>query len=127
MSDYLEKIQKKHRVIGIRHALKAFKDDGLIDDDTFYPNGAVGEINNELLITAQKWYKIGAQRGALELLDSIIGGDFEVKKSKDGKIEIIACVDELVWNRSLNVTVGDNKKKLKKRKYKLKIEDLGFE
>jgi hypothetical protein len=127
MSDYLENKQKQHRVIGIRHALKAFKGDGLIDDDTFYPYEAVDEIKDEILIKSRKWYKIGAKRGALELLDSIINGDFEVKKGKDGKIEVIAHVDEVAWNRSLNVKVGDNKKKIKKKQYRLKIEDLGFE
>ncbi len=28
---------KEHRVIGIRHALKAFKNEGLVDDDTVKP------------------------------------------------------------------------------------------
>lgn len=127
MSDYFEKKLGEHRVIGIRHTLKAFKDDGLIDDDTFYPDEAVDEIKDEILIKARKWYKIGAKRGALELLDSIIDGNFEVKKGKNGKTQIVSHVDEITWNRSLNVTVGDEKKKIKKKKYKLTIEDLGFE
>jgi hypothetical protein len=127
MSEYLENNQKKHRVIGIRYTLKAFKREGLIDDDNFYPDEAVGEIKDELLIKASKWYKIGAKRGVSIILESIINGDLEVKNNKYGKIEIIANVHEVAWNRSLNVMVGNEKKKIKKKKYKLKIEDLDFE
>ena len=127
MSRDLEPNRKKHRVIGIRHTLKAFKREGLIDDDTLYPDKAVGEIKDEFLIKASKWYKIGAKRGASVILESIINGDLDVKKNKKGEIEIIANVHEVAWNRSLNVMVGNEKKKIKKKKYKLKIEDLDFE
>lgn len=41
MSDKL----KKHRVIGIRHALRKIKDAGLISDDILYPEDAVDELN----------------------------------------------------------------------------------
>ena len=127
MDEYEKKLQK-HRVIGIRHTLKAFKDDGLLDDDTLYPDDAVDEIKDDMLRLARKWYRIGAKRGALETLEAFLNGDFEITKSKRGKIEIIANKDELSWKRGLNVTVGNEKKHIESRKYKLKIEkDLGFD
>ena len=64
--DRYEQTSKKHLVIGIRHTLKAFKDDGLLDDDTMYPDNAVDEIKDDMLRIACKWYKIGAKRGTLE-------------------------------------------------------------
>lgn len=36
---------KKHRVIGIRHALRKIKDAGLISDDVLYPADAVNELS----------------------------------------------------------------------------------
>ena len=36
--------QRKHRVIGIRHALKNLKDAGLISEGVNYPDHAVGEL-----------------------------------------------------------------------------------
>jgi hypothetical protein len=127
MSDYERKLQT-HRVIGIRHALKAFKDDGLLDDDTFYPDDAVDEIKDDMLRIARKWYRIGARRGALELLEAFLNGDFEIRTKKNGGIEIVANKDAVSWHRGLNVTVGNEKRHLERRKYSLKIKnDLGFE
>lgn len=127
MSDYEQKLQE-NRVIGIRHALRAFKNDGLLDDDTFYPDDAVDEIKDDMLWIARKWYRIGARRGAVELLDAFLNGDFEVKTKKNGKIEIVANKDAISWKRGLNVSVGNEKRHLKRRKYSLKIKkDLGFE
>lgn len=126
--DKYEKKLEEHRVIGIRHALKAFKDDGLLDDDTFYPDDAVNEIKDDMLRLARKWYRIGARRGALETIEAFLNGDLEIKRKKRGGIEIIANKAELSWSRGLNVTVGAEKKRIKKRKYKLEIKkDLGFE
>lgn len=51
--DKYEKKLEKLRVIGIRHALKAFKDDGLLND-TFYPDTAVNEIKDDMLRLARK-------------------------------------------------------------------------
>ena len=126
MKAYDKKLEE-HRVIGIRHALKAFKDDGLLDDDTFYPDDAVDEIKDDMLRLARKWYRIGARRGALEILESFLNGDLEMRKKKQG-IEIIANKSELSWKRGLNVTVGTEKKRIKKRKYRLQVKrDLDFE
>ena len=127
MNEY-EQTLKKHRVIGIRHALKTFKDDGLLDDDTLYPDDAVDEIKDDMLRLARKWYKIGAKRGALETLEAFLDGKFKVNKKNNGEIEIIANIDELSWKRGLNVTIGSEKKHIKTRKYKLRIKkDLKFE
>lgn len=127
MSDYEQKLQKQ-RVIGIRHTLKAFKDDGLLDDDTFYPDDAIDEIKDDMLRIAKKWYRIGARRGTLELLEAFFNGDFEIRTKKNGRIEIIANKDAVSWKRGLNVTVGNERRHLKRRKYSLNIKkDLGFE
>jgi len=126
--DEYEKTLQEHRVIGIMHSLKAFKDDGLIDDDTMYPDDAVDEIKDEMLKIARKWYKLGAKRGSLETLNAFLEGKFQIGKSKKGKVEIIANVDRLTWSRRLNVTVGGEKKHIDSCTYKLKIkEDLEFE
>lgn len=118
---------REHRIIGIRHTLKTFKGDGLIDDETYYPNDAVDEVKDGIVEKSQKWYKIGARRGALEALEAIIQGGIKVKKKKDGTYELIAYVDALEWERELKVKVGNQKKKIKKKKYKLSIRSLGFE
>lgn len=126
--DEYEKSLQQHRVIGIRHTLKAFKDDGLIDDDTMYPDDAVDEIKDEILLIARKWYKIGAKRGSLETLDAFLEGKFEIGKTKRGKVEIIANIDELSWKRGLNVTVGGEKKHIDSCTHKIRIKkDLQFD
>jgi hypothetical protein len=123
-----EKKLEEHRVIGIRHALRAFKEDGLLDDDTYYPDDAVNEIKDDMLRLARQWYKIGARRGALATLEALEKGDIEITKTKNGEIEIVANKSELSWSRSLNVTVGTEKKQVSIRKYKLRMKnDLGFE
>ena len=43
-----------HRVIGIRHALKAFKDDGLVDDGHNFPEDAVKDVTGGILGTCQR-------------------------------------------------------------------------
>ena len=126
MDKYGKKL-KEHRVIGIRHTLKAFKDDGLLDDDTFYPDDAVNEIKDDMLRLAQKWYRIGARRGALETLGGFLSGEMEIRKKKKGGIEIIANKNYLSWRRGLNVTIGAEEKHIKRHKYKLGMKsDLGL-
>jgi hypothetical protein len=123
-----EKKLEEHRVIGIRHALKAFKEDGLLDDDTYYPDDAVNEIKDDMLRLARQWYKIGARRGALVMLEALERGDIEIAKTINGAIETVAKKTELSWSRSLNVTVGTEKKQVSIRTYKLRMKnDLGFE
>lgn len=57
-----------------------------------------------------------------------MNGDLEIKRKNRGGIEIITNKAELSWSRGLNVTVGAEKKHIKKCKYKLEIKrDLGFE
>ena len=65
-------IERKHRVIGIRHTLKKMKDSGLIDDEIYYPDEAVEELQDELVLKVKKWYKIGARRGILEFIKAIL-------------------------------------------------------
>jgi hypothetical protein len=119
--------RKKHRVIGIRHTLKSFKQDGLVDDDTMYPDEAVEEVKDEMLKVAQKWYRIGAKRGALETLEAFLDGKFEVQKAQGGGVEIIANADHITWERSLTVHIGNDRKRISKKKYRISIKELGFE
>lgn len=122
-----EKNEQKHRVIGIRHALKSLKEDGLIDDETMYPDRAVKEVKDEILKTAQKWYRIGARRGGNEVLEAFFTGKFSLMKIKAGVLEITANTKHIMWERSLKVRVGNNIKKIPKKKYRLGIKELGFE
>lgn len=116
-----------YRVIGIRHALKKFKSAGLVEQDSLYPQQAVQDVQSEILSAAKRWYKIGARRGALQTLEAFLDGDFEVRINKDGKREIIAKKESVLWNKRLNVTVGGSKQQVQKRKYELTLQDLEFD
>lgn len=123
----MEDTLKKHRVIGIRHTLRTLKDAGLIEEETLYPNDAVSDLHDEILSVARTWYKVGAKRGATEIIEEILNGNLEVKVKLDGSREIIANKEKVSWVRELNVSVGSSKKKVKSKKYKLSYtEDLGF-
>jgi hypothetical protein len=118
-----------HRiVIGIRHTLKILKNAGLVEVDTLYPADAVGNLHDEILSVAQRWYKVGARRGALRVLKAFLDGKFEVTKDKHGQIEIVARANRpLSWSRPLNVTVGNGKRTVQKTTYKLTLKDLEFD
>lgn len=122
MSDTL----KEHRVIGIRHVLKKMKDAGLVDDDRLYPNEAIDDVQDEIEKTARRWYKIGARRGALALIDALLDGKFEVTVDKNGQRTLVAHVNSVEWEKSLIVSVGNSKRQIKKKKYQLTLNDLEF-
>jgi repressor of nif and glnA expression len=122
-----EKDKAKHRIIGILHALKQFKEEGLIEDDTFYPDRAVEEVGEGMLKVAQRWYRIGARRGAIRLLKGLLAGNFSVRKGKGGSLSVIALRDNISWEKVLKVRVGNRTRNLPKMKYKLRVEDLGFQ
>ncbi len=113
-------------VIGIKHTLRKFKDAGLIEDDISYPKHAVSGLQDEILSVAQKWYEIGAKRGAQEVLQALLDADFEFHHSKGGAVEIKAT-KSILWSRSLKVTVGNTKQTIPKQQYELTLEQLGFE
>ena len=79
------------------------------------------------MAVAERWYQVGARRGALEILKAILGGDFEVQTSKSGKRAIAASVQAVTWIKCLKVSVGNEKKRVAKRTYKLTLEDLEFD
>lgn len=116
----------ENRVIGIRHALKVLKDVGLVEDETMYPDDAVKDIQEGALSVAERWYKIGAKRGALEILNAFIDGRFAAVK-KNGELELTSVIDAIEWKSALNVRVGKEKKRVDKKLYSLTIEDLGFD
>ena len=122
-----EKERQKHRIIGIRYTLKPLKQKGLVEDDTMYPNEAVEEVQDEMLRLAQRWYRIGARRGTTEFLDALLQGDFYVREDNDGNLEVIAKKKQISWERGLRVRVGQKRKRISKRRYIIRIEDLGFE
>jgi hypothetical protein len=118
---------KKHRVIGIRYTLRSLKDAGLIEEDSSYPDEALSDLHDEILSVARTWYKVGAKRGATEIFNEFLSGNLEVKIKPDGSREIIANTGKLSWERVLNVSVGNSKKKIKSKTYKLSYtDDLGF-
>jgi len=113
---------KKHRVIGIRHTLRKFKDEGLVDNSTNYPLDAVDDVKDEAALTAKTAYWIGAKRGALEIIEAFLSGDLVIGKDSNGNIEITAHIDALEWEKSVNVTFGNNKITVPKAKYRLEMK-----
>ena len=117
----------RHRVIGIRHTLKQLKKAGLVEEEREYPQQAVEDIQSEVLSVAQRWYGVGAKRGALEMLEAFLDGQFEVHTSKSGKREVIASTESVTWTKRLNVTVGNKKQQVAEHAYELTLKDLGFD
>ncbi len=88
---------------------------------------AVEEVKDEMLKITQRWYHIGARRGAREVLEAFLNDKFELRQAKKGNLEIIANENDLAWERSLTVRVGNEKRKISKKEYKLNVtKDLGF-
>lgn len=119
-------VGKKHRVIGIRHALKTLKEAGLVEADAMFPSEAVDDVNTQILLTAKKWYQIGARRGAIEAIDAFLDGDFTIR-TKNGEKQVVAHSDGLEWSRRLHVTIGNTKTDVPKTHHKLDLQDLEFE
>jgi hypothetical protein len=120
-------VGKKHRVIGIRYALRPFKEAGLAEEESFYPRDAVKDAQAKGLSIAERWYEIGAKRGARKILEAFLEGHFEITTDKDGKREIVANVDSVKWTKPLNVTIGNEKQQVPKRTYELTLKDLEFD
>jgi hypothetical protein len=76
-----------HRVIGIRHTLRTLKNAGLVDEDSLYAGQALGDVQGEMMAVAERWYQVGARRGAREILKVILENDFDVQTGKSGKRE----------------------------------------
>jgi hypothetical protein len=124
MAGSKSKTSGAHRVIGIRHALKAFKRAGLVEKDSMYPAQAVGDVTTEALGIAKNWYEIGAKRGAVEIIEAFLDGKFEIRIGDKQKREVIARTKTVKWKRQLNVTVGNRKHTVPKQQYVLTLEDL---
>lgn len=118
---------EKHRVIGIRHVLRKFKDAGLIEEESLYATDAVANVQDELVRKALTWYQIGARRGAVEALNALLDGRLTVKR-KAGKVyEIVAEVDSIVWKKRLKIASGNHMLSVPRRSFRIAIDDLGFE
>ena len=123
MSDLL----KKHRIIGIKHTLRQLKEAGLVEEDSNYPEEAVADVQSEVLSTARRWYKVGAKRGALEIIEALLNGDLVVIANADGTLkEIQANTMSICWSRVLKVKVGSETQEPKKQDYQLTVKELGF-
>ena len=117
----------KHRVIGIRHTLRQLKNAGLIEEETLHATDAVSDLQDEILSVAKNWYEAGSRRGAIEIIEEILNGNLEVRVNADGSKEVVANTEKVSWERCLTVTVGNIKKTVKTKKYKLNYKkDLGF-
>jgi hypothetical protein len=116
-----------HRVIGIRHALNQLKTAGLVEQDTLYPRHAVQDVQSEILAVAERWYRVGARRGALEILEAILDGDLEVHVNNKGEREIVASKNSVTWSKRLNVNVGNTKQQIPEQTYELTLKDLEFD
>lgn len=115
-----------HRVIGIRHALRQFKDAGLVEEDSMFPHEAVEDVQGEVLETAERWYKIGAKRGAREVLKALLDGRLEIDDT-DGELQVLANATKLEWISALNVSIGDEKQRVPKKAYALTLRDMEFD
>ena len=118
-----------NRVIGIRYALRKLKDEGLVDEDSFYPDQAVEDIQGEAVAIATKWYQIGARRCVNELPDAIERGDVLVEyDSRDGGgARFFIPKPGLAWRRRLRVKVGTETIRVKRREYRVSPRDMGVE
>lgn len=121
----MDKISEKHRVIGIRHALKAFKDDGLISDKINFPKDATDEVKKLIIETALKFYELGAEVGVDKTLNYISDEKFETYK-RNGKRFIKANVNAVQWQHTFPVQIGMSEDKHVKN-IKIAIKKLGFE
>jgi hypothetical protein len=118
---------KKHRVIGIRHVLRKFKKAGLVEKESQYADEAVADLQDEITKKAVEWYKVGAKRGAKQILGAFFSGDLKVRRKADGTAEIVAKVDALTWEKRLTVSTGTSKSQVPTKTYKLDLGDLDFD
>ena len=122
----MNKSPAAYRVIGIKHTLRRLKKAGLVDEDSNYPDEAVYDIQNGAKITATKWYKVGAKRGGIEVLNAILRGELEVVKNKEGGVEIISHTNSIQWTKSLKIRLGHETIKTDSKQYKLTVKELEF-
>lgn len=111
--------QAANRVIGIRHALLVLKNAGLVESGTNYPKEAVKDLHSVMLALSERWYMIGAKRGARAVLDAFRNGELEVGFGKNFNRIIVKNTESIAWEKCLNVTVGNRKTKLAKRAYEI--------
>ncbi len=97
---------QKHRVIGIRHALRVFKKEGLVESDSLYAQEGVEDVQDQISNTALRWYKKGARRGALVLMRAILRGDVAVRPSGSGTV-LETMLDTIAWpKKRIRVRAG---------------------
>lgn len=121
----MEKELKKHRVIGIRHALKVLKETGLIEERITFPQDASEEIVNLIVETALKFYQLGAETGVNKTIDYFIDEKFETYKRNGNRI-ISSNVNSVKWQHTFPVQAGYTESKVVKN-IRIPVSKLGFE
>ena len=104
----------KSRVIGIRHALKVLKSDGLISKDIVYPKDASDELIELLINTAVEFYELGAKQGAEKTIDHFITEKFTTSK-RNGQRVVTANVGAVKWQHTFPVKAGYSEDKIIKK------------
>lgn len=127
MYGFGDEILKKHRVIGIRHSLKALKKEGLVEQDVLFPSEAVEDMREQIVDAALRWYKIGARRGARVLIKAILDGGVTVQK-KGRRYILETDLDAIPWTKKrIKVRAGFRKISKELDGFELRtIEDLDF-
>lgn len=115
----------KHRVIGIRHALKELKDKGLISDEIMFPADASEQLIELIITTALQFYELGAQTGVSKAIDYFMDGKLVTHKRKDSRV-IKAHIGAVTWQHTFPVPTGYTENKVVKQ-IRIPIASLGFE
>lgn len=127
MQDNRDEELRKHRQIGIKHALNAFKDEGLISMSAKFPEKAAKALKDRTKKRLENRYKQGAKDVALALLDGFIRGDFTAEKQEDGTYQIECHVDKFKWPRKIVTWSDDQEDTVVTKEYELTLKQLGFE
>ncbi len=114
------------RIIGIRHALKRLKGHDLVEEDTYYPDDAVDDIQSLIAEVGRRWYLIGARRGAKIILAEALAGRLAIEASAAG-VDIEATRGRIPWPQSeIRVRCGREKRAVSMKSSFLELVELGF-
>ncbi|MFM4705356.1 hypothetical protein [Aeromonas bivalvium] len=121
----MEQQFKKQRVIGIRHALKDLKNNGLISEQITFPSDASNEIIELIIKTAIEFYELGSKTGVEKTLNYILNEKYTTYK-RNGRRKILADFQTMTWQHTFPVQAGYSKSKVIKS-IRIPIKELGFE
>ena len=84
------------------------------------------DLQEQISQRATAWYKIGARRGAQQIIDAFIDGSLTVERQKDGTKAVVAHVNAIKWKKRLSISTGNTKTEVRTKTYKLSTKELGF-